>query len=67
MRLPPDQRGRAVGNFMAFADIALGVTGPVVGVATQWFGIGSAFLVGAGATCVALALLATVRLGCNAQ
>jgi MFS family permease len=65
--VPPDQRGRAVGNFIAFADIALGVTGPVVGVATQWFGIGSAFLVGAGATCVALALLATVRLGRNAQ
>ncbi|MFN9476054.1 MFS transporter [Acidovorax sp.] len=61
--VPPDLRGRAVGNFIAFADIALGVTGPVVGVATQWFGITMAFLVGAAATCVALALLATVRLG----
>lgn len=65
--VPPEQRGRAVGNFIAFADIALGVTGPVVGVATQWFGITTAFLVGAGATCVALALLATVRLGRSAQ
>jgi MFS family permease len=64
--VPPDQRGRAVGNFIAFADIALGVTGPVVGVATQWFGITTAFLVGAAATCVALALLATVRLGSRA-
>lgn len=61
--VPPEQRGRAVGNFIAFADIALGVTGPVVGLATQWLGISAAFLVGAGATCAALGLLATVRLG----
>ena len=55
--------GRAVGNFIAFADIALGVTGPVVGLVTQWLGIRAAFLVGAGATCAALGLLAAVRLG----
>jgi len=60
--VPAEQRGRAVGNFIAFADIALGVTGPVVGFATQWFGIGTAFLIGAGATCVALVLLSSVRL-----
>jgi MFS family permease len=61
--VPPEQRGRAVGNFIAFADIALGVTGPVVGFATQWFGIPAAFLVGAGATCAALCLLPSLRLG----
>ena len=61
--VPPEQRGRAVGNFIAFADIALGVTGPVVGLVTQWLGIRAAFLVGAGATCAALGLLAAVRLG----
>jgi MFS family permease len=61
--VPPEQRGRAVGNFIAFADIALGVTGPVVGFATQWFGITTAFLVGAGATCAALCLLPSLRLG----
>ena len=61
--VPPEQRGRAVGNFIAFADIALGVTGPVVGFATQWLGIPAAFLVGAGATCAALCLLPSLRLG----
>lgn len=61
--VPPEQRGRAVGNFIAFADIALGVTGPAVGFATQWFGISTAFLVGAGATFAALCLLPSLRLG----
>jgi MFS family permease len=61
--VPPQQRGRAVGNFIAFADIALGVTGPAVGLATQWFGIRAAFLVGAAATCAALCLLPSLRLG----
>ena len=60
--VPPDQRGRAVGNFIAFADIALGITGPILGFATQWFGISAAFLAGVGATCVALYLLLAVRL-----
>lgn len=64
--VPPEQRGRAVGNFIAFADIALGVTGPVVGFATQWFGISSAFLVGACATCAALCLLPAIRLSRSA-
>lgn len=61
--VPPQQRGRAVGNFIAFADIAMGVTGPAVGIATQWLGITAAFLVGAGATCAALCLLPSLRLG----
>lgn len=63
--VPPEQRGRAVGNFIAFADIALGVTGPVVGFATQWFGITTAFLVGAGSSCAALWLLSFIRLRSN--
>ncbi|MFS8980054.1 MFS transporter [Cupriavidus necator] len=61
--VPPEQRGRAVGSFIAFADIALGVTGPAVGFATQWFGISAAFLVGTAATCAALCLLPSLRLG----
>jgi hypothetical protein len=52
-----------VGKFIAFADIALGGTGPAVGFATQWFGISAAFLVGAGATCAALCLLPSLRIG----
>jgi MFS family permease len=59
----PELRGRAVGNFIAFADIALGVTGPAVGFAVQRFGTSSAFLVGALSTLVALGLLQSVRLG----
>ncbi|MFK5595886.1 MFS transporter [Methylobacterium sp. HMF5984] len=55
--VPPEQRGRAVGNFIAFADIALAVTGPMVGLATAWFGVSAAFLVGALATVLALGLL----------
>ncbi|WP_295849106.1 MFS transporter [Tardiphaga sp.] len=45
-RVPPAQRGRAVGNFIAFFDLALGVTGPVVGLVSGGFGYPSAFLVG---------------------
>lgn len=58
--LPPDQRGRAVGNFIAFADIALGVTGPGVGLATQWVGSPRPF---AAATLAALLLLPSMKLG----
>ncbi len=59
--VPPDQRGRAVGNFIAFADIALGVTGPVIGIATQVWPIPVAFLVGAMATGAALWVLPSIR------
>ncbi len=60
---PPEQRGCVVGNFIAFADVALAVTGPVVGLATQGFGISTAFLLGAGATCAALGLMPSIGLG----
>lgn len=59
--VPANQRGQAVGNYIAFADIALGVTGPAVGFATQWAGIAAAFITGAAATCAALALLSVLR------
>lgn len=59
--VPAAQRGRAVGNFIAFSDIALGVTGPAVGLLAQSTGIASAFLVGACATCAAVLLLPSVR------
>ena len=57
-RVPPEQRGRAVGNFIAFFDVAIGLTGPVVGMLAGRFGYASAFLIGAGATLAALAVLA---------
>jgi len=59
--VPPEQRGRAVGNFMAFADIALAATGPAVGAAILLFNVSAAFAVGAAATAIALCLLPLIR------
>ncbi|HEY4922924.1 MAG TPA: MFS transporter [Roseiarcus sp.] len=56
-RVPPEQRGRAVGNFIAFFDVAIGLTGPALGLAVGRLGYPSAFLIGAGATLAALAFL----------
>jgi predicted MFS family arabinose efflux permease len=60
-RVPPEQPGRAVGNFIAFFDVAIGLTGPVVGVAASRFGYASTFLIGASATLAALAVLRSGR------
>ena len=56
-RVSPELRGRAVGNFTAFFDIAIGLTGPLVGLLVGPLGFQSAFLVGALATLVAIGLL----------
>lgn len=60
-RVPAAIRGRAVGNFIAFFDIAVGVTGPLVGVVTDVLGFTSAFLVGAGTTILGLVMLPALR------
>jgi len=57
-RVPIEQRGRAVANFIAFFDLAIGVTAPAVGFAAGLFGYGSAFLIGAVAALGALLLAA---------
>jgi MFS family permease len=59
-QVPASQRGRAVGNFVAFFDIAAGLTGPIVGLLTGAFGYDVAFLIGAIATVGAGLLLPTV-------
>ena len=59
-QVPASQRGRAVGNFVAFFDIAIGLTGPAVGLLTGAFGYEAAFLVGAIATIGAGVLLPAV-------
>ena len=59
-RVPAAQRGRAVGNFIAFFDVALGLTGPLVGLATGTFGYSSAFFIGCLAVIASLALLPLV-------
>jgi MFS family permease len=55
-RVPVEQRGRAVANFIAFFDLAIGVTAPAVGYAAGLFGYGSAFLIGTVAALGALVL-----------
>lgn len=45
-RVPIEQRGRAVANFIAFFDLAIGFTAPAVGYAAGLFGYGAAFLIG---------------------
>jgi len=59
-RVPAAQRGRAVGNFIAFFDVALGLTGPLVGLATGVFGYPAAFFIGCLAVIASLALLPSV-------
>jgi MFS family permease len=54
-RVAADMRGRAVGNFIAFFDIAIGATGPLAGFLVATWGYPPVSL--AGAICCALALL----------
>lgn len=59
-RAPPQSRGVAMGAYVAFLDISLGITGPAAGaVATAW-GVGAVYL--AGAVAVACSLTVAVRL-----
>ena len=60
-RVPPALRGRAVGNFLAFFDFALGVTGPVLGLVAAHLGFAAVFCAGSVATVAALILVPSVR------
>ncbi|TFW08145.1 MFS transporter [Oxalobacteraceae bacterium OM1] len=57
---PPESRGLAMGAYTAFLDLALGVSGPVLGWIASGAGIASAFLASAlmvlGATMIAVRL-----------
>ena len=55
-RVAAQMRGRAVGNFIAFFDIAIGATGPLAGMLVASWGYPPIFL--AGALACVLALLA---------
>ena len=48
LRAPPQSRGAAMGAFMAFADMALGITGPAAGAIASAAGVNAVYLAGAG-------------------
>ena len=53
-RAPPESRGVAMGAYTACLDLALGVSGPVLGLVASGSGINAAFLVSAVAVLLAL-------------
>ncbi|ARU06796.1 arabinose transporter [Comamonas serinivorans] len=59
-RAPPQSRGLAMGAYVAFLDMALGITGPVLGALAGARGIEAVYL--AGAIAVALSALVALRL-----
>ncbi|PTX10611.1 arabinose transporter [Achromobacter mucicolens] len=58
-RVPPTNRGSAMGAFVAFLDIAYGISGPAAGAIAGQFGYASVYLFGAACALVG-AVLATV-------
>lgn len=59
-RAPPQARGVAMGAYVAFLDISLGITGPAAGWIASAAGVGSVYL--AGAVMVALSLAVALHL-----
>ena len=59
-RAPPQSRALAMGAYVAFLDVALGVGGPVTGLIANRFGVDAVFLAGAGV--VACAMIIAARL-----
>lgn len=56
-RVPAHSRGIAVACFMAFIDVASGLTGPIVGVVIGWYGYPAAFLASTVACAASLAVM----------
>jgi len=70
-RVPPQSRGAAMGAYVAFLDISLGLTGPALGAVAGTWGLGSVYLMGALAVAssvlVALQLRAPARKATHAH
>ena len=62
-RAPPQSRGAAMGAFVAFFDIAIGLTGPTAGAIAGAFGVNTVYL--AGACAVSLSALVAAYLIVN--
>jgi predicted MFS family arabinose efflux permease len=60
-RVLPANRGSAMGAFVAFLDIAYGLSGPAAGVIAGQFGYAAVYLFGAGCALAGAALVATSR------
>lgn len=57
-KVKPEMRGSAMGAFTAFADLALGITGPVAGLIASLLGYHAIFLFGSLCSLIALLLIA---------
>lgn len=66
-RVPAESRGIALGAFSAFQDLAIGLTGPVLGALAAVSGPSSVFLIGAAAAAVGMAVSLTIGPGTPAQ
>ncbi len=60
-RVPPANRGSAMGGFVAFLDIAYGISGPVAGIIAGQFGYAAVYLFGAACALAGAALVQTAR------
>lgn len=60
-RVLPANRGSAMGAFVAFLDIAYGVSGPVAGVIAGRFGYANVYLFGAGCALAGVLLVIAAR------
>ncbi|MXV45087.1 MFS transporter [Saccharibacter sp. 17.LH.SD] len=60
-RVPPQNRGGAMGAYVAFSDIGLGMTGPLAGIIAGYVGYPSVFLLGAVASIVAFFCVTSLK------
>ena len=60
-RVLPANRGSAMGAFVAFLDIAYGISGPAAGVIAGQFGYAAVYLFGAACALIGGAVVATAR------
>ncbi|MBV4473432.1 MULTISPECIES: MFS transporter [Pseudomonas] len=60
-RIPADMKGVAIGSFVAFQDLAYGLTGPLAGCLAQQFGYASVFMFGFLSAGLAIGIATTLK------